>query len=276
MNRISLALSYAFRTRINDYRHILVSALDADYKVCSVEQSLIELKKNTEKLLVLRHDVDHISPGTIAMADVESGLDVTSTYYFRLNTLNHRDVDLVKNLGHEVSFHYETIADYAADNGIIEKSVMMSNCHLESCAKRLKHELDWFRTETGVNCHTVASHGTLLNRRLEIPNRMLFEMLPDLANLLRVQLEVYDPSYLGQFDRYISDTQWEINDGFRYGLHPEQAILEGIPHFILLTHPNHWGFTPRVRIRRVIKCLLFGRVIDSGVFAESNRLRNAN
>ena len=276
MNRIHLALSYAFGSRINDYRHILVSALDADYKVCSVEQSLIELKENTEKLLVLRHDVDHISPGTIAMADVESCLGVTSTYYFRLNTLNHRDVDLVKNAGHEVSFHYETIADYAADNGITEKSVMMSNYHLESCARRLKHELDWFRIEAGTDCHTVASHGASLNRRLGIPNRMLFEMLPDLANLLKVQIEAYAPSYLGQFDRYISDTQWEINDGFRYGFHPEQAIVEGIPRVILLTHPNHWSFTPRVKMRRIIKCLLLGRVIDSGVFAESDRLRNTN
>lgn len=25
---------------------------------------------------------------------------------------------------------------------------------------------------------------------------------------------------LGRCDRYISDTQWEINDGLRYGIHP--------------------------------------------------------
>ncbi len=88
-----------------------------------------------------------------------------------------------------------------------------------------------------------------------------------------IELEAYDRSYRGKFDCYISDTQWEINDGFRYGRHPLDALSEGIPHIMMLSHPNHWAFTPRPRLRRTIKCLLLGQVSDPTPFPEADRLR---
>jgi hypothetical protein len=273
MRRIRLALRYALGSRLDEYYRILKAALDANYTVCSVEQSLQELEAGTQRLFVLRHDVDQSSPGVRAMAAMEAKLGVASTYYFRLTTLDRRDANLAKSLGHEVSLHYETIADYAADHAISDRTTLLAGDHLARCGERLRHDLDRFRSEIGTPCLTIASHGALLNRQLGVANRVLIESLPELAAQLGIKLETYDRTYLGKFDCYISDTQWEINDGFRYGCHPLNALSEGIPRIMMLSHPNHWAFTARMRLRRTIKCLLLGQITDSTPFAEADRLR---
>ena len=273
MKRVHLALRYAFASRLDEYDRVLTAALDAAYTVCSVEQSLRELEAGTERLFVLRHDVDQRSPGVRAMAAMEAGLGVVSTYYFRLTTLDPSDLEAVMAQGHEVSLHYETIADYAAENSISDRATLLAGDHLARCGARLARDLDRFRSETGTSCGTIASHGSPLNQQLGVANTLLFESLPDLAAQLGIELEAYDRAYLGQFDCYISDTQWEINDGFRYGRHPLDALSERIPRIMMLSHPNHWAFTPRTRLRRTIKCLLLGQVSDPTRFAQADRLR---
>jgi hypothetical protein len=273
MRRIRLALRYALGSRLDEYRRILTAALDANYRVCSVEQSLRELEIGTERLFVLRHDVDQISPGVRAMAAMEAKLGVSSTYYFRLTTLDQRDANSAKSLGHEVSLHYETIADYAADHEISDRATLLTGDHLVRCGERLGRDIERFRAEIDTSCRTIASHGAPLNRQLGVANRVLIESLPNLAAQLGIELETYDRTYLGQFDNYISDTQLEVNDGFRYGRHPLDVLSEGIPRIMMLTHPNHWAFTPRTRLRRMIKCLLLGQISDPTPFAEADRLR---
>jgi len=272
MKRLRLACCYAVGSRLHEYHRILQAALDAGYRVCSVGQSLEALDAGVQQLFVLRHDVDQLSPGVIGMADVEAQLRVFSTYYFRLSTLARTDVVHVKGLGHEVGFHYETIADYALESGIRDRALLESAEHLQLCARRLEHDLLWFRATAGVPCRTLASHGAPLNRVLSLSNRVLFDSDAELAGRLGV-LEVYDPGYLGHFDRYISDTQWEINDGFRYGVHPLRAIAAREERIIMLTHPNHWDFTWRTRARRTAKSLLLGQRVDRSSFAEADRLR---
>jgi hypothetical protein len=207
------------------------------------------------------------------MATMEADLGVASTYYFRLTTGDPCDIKSVKAQGHEVSLHYETIADYAAEHAISDRATMLAGDHLARCGARLARDLDRFRTDTGTPCRTIASHGASLNRQLGVANTILFESFPELAENLGIELEAYDRSYLGKFDCYISDTQWEINDGFRYGRHPLDALSEGIPRIMMLSHPNHWAFTPRPRLRRTIKCLLLGQVSDPTPFPEADRLR---
>lgn len=274
MRRLRLATMYAFGSRLQEYRRILATALQCGYNVCSVEQSLQILQQEPERLFVLRHDVDQRSPGVVRLARIEAELGVSATYYFRKCTLDMEEVEEVRKFGHEVSFHYETIADYAIEHRIVERKVMASKQHMEQCADRLEKDLQWFRGAVDAPCRTLASHGAPMNRQLGLPNRLLFEWFCDLHERLEVLAETYDRSYLGRFDCYISDTQMEINDGFRYNQHPLTAIANQIPRIMMLTHPNHWAFALDTRVRRVIKCLVLGVQRDSSVFAEASRLRN--
>lgn len=276
MKRLRLAFRYARSSRIPDYSRVLKIALQAGYHICSVYDSVKALASNIEPLLVLRHDVDQPSPGVIAMAELEAEFGISSTYYFRWSTFDLKEIERVAGLGHEVSFHYETISDYALENEIFDRQVFECGDHINRCVDRLKYDVQIFRELSGAKAQTLASHGAPLNRQLGLSNRILFDLFPELRKQIGIKLETYDSWYLGELDAYISDTLWEINDGFRYGLNPEAAISRKTPRFILLTHPNHWAFDRRTRIRRIFKILLLGMGQDNCAFRYRSHLRRAS
>ena len=268
-----LALDYAFSDRVQGYKRILDEALSKGYRVCSVIQSLCELEKGCDRLLVLRHDVDAISPGAMSMAWAEKQVGVQATYYFRWATYEQMIIESLLNFGHEVSYHYETIADYSLSHNIQTQDSLKSMNYLEDCCNLLENNLRLFREKTGAPCLTLAAHGAAQNKLLGVSNAFLFEAMPALKERLRIRLETYDHVYLSQFDCYISDSQWEINNGFRYGVHPLEAIRNNIPRIMLLTHPNHWDFILKTRLRRIVKAFLKGQIEDSTPFAYAKYLR---
>ncbi len=205
------------------------------------------------------------------MLTVEHQFNVSSTYYFRWSTAQVTDLEKVCQQGHEAALHYETLATFATNHHLREAADITPDI-LEQCADLLIDEIAQFRRMSGAECKTIASHGAPRNRLLGITNDVLLSHCPELYARLDIDLEAYDPVFLSEIDCYIADTQWEINHGFRYGVHP-LAALGQYPRICLLTHPNHWGWSPQVRAKRIAKGILRGRQKDNSVFAYAERLR---
>lgn len=272
-NRASLCWAYVRNRRVAHYEYMLGEALEEGYTLCSLEKSIDLFAKGQEKIVVLRHDVDQPSPGARAIFEAEQRLGVNSTFYFRWKTVSKALMAEMKAAGNEVSLHYETVADLAAEQRWQSRGDLLDAGGMDLAGIRLLKDLQRFRSDYDVPCRTVAGHGHVLNRTCQtLNNEILWPGGLDREEA-GLQAEAYDPSYLKELDVYVSDTQLEINGGFRYGRTLHDAIAEGSSRILFLTHPNHWDFSARVRFRRVAKIILRGPATNSGRFAYEDWLR---
>ena len=84
--RLKLFVKYLQNKRIDEYDSIIRKAKNANYNIISLRDYIEEKYDKDKKLLVLRHDVDHISNGTKMMFEIEKKHGVTASYYFRNST----------------------------------------------------------------------------------------------------------------------------------------------------------------------------------------------
>lgn len=107
----------------------------------------LESPDRWDRCIVVRHDVDRRPTNALRMARLESNHDVRSTYYLREITFDPETAEELFSLGHEVGYHYETLArtsgDYAA------------------ALDRFVDQLEAFREVVPVR--TVAAHGSPLS-----------------------------------------------------------------------------------------------------------------
>jgi len=271
--------TYILNNRLEDYRNDLMRLVTDGYQLVSVNESLNVLGKKKEKIICLRHDVDHSSPATIAMAEIEYQLGVKSTYYFRHSTKERVVINKLKKMGHEISLHYETLADmYKSDN--LSKANIYDEKFKSIYVDRIKDEIYKFRMDFDVECKTIAAHGAPENRLLNTPNNYIFFNLQEdckikIYEYLGVDLEAYDHQYLGEWDAYLSDVPIEINDGWRYELTPGDIVKRKISRAIILTHPNHWKYNFVKRSKKIIKVLFINNKIKSVRFYYYSCLRKA-
>jgi len=109
---------------MKDFTHtkyiiLLNSLLDLGYNFYRVKDYF--LKKLNEPFILLRHDVDRRPYASLEMAKIEHKLGVVATYYFRVPyTYNIEVIKEIQNLGHEIGYHYESLA---VANGNFEKAI---------------------------------------------------------------------------------------------------------------------------------------------------------
>lgn len=273
VNFAILAHYYISNRRLDDYGELLRHGLNEGYKFCSVFESLDYLKIKEENLFCLRHDVDEISPGTMQLAKIEHELGIKSTFYFRIKTAGDEIIENIKSLRHEVSYHFETIAEYARDNNITSREQFNGQDYLSDCIGRLKKSLGTFRDRFNVPCRTLAAHGAPENAMLGISNAQLFKDAPELSKILDIDIECYEEKYLAEWDAYVSDCPIETNWGYRYGMNPQVYINQGVKRIMFLSHPNHWGFSLPQRLKRLVRISLHGQDFKQDEFACKSVLR---
>ena len=261
-SRLSTAIAFLRNNRLEDYQHILAAARDAGYIITSVRDAAERLRGDTPagKLLVLRHDIDHVSPATLRLAELERAISAEATYYFRWRTLDLDTVRRLHDMGHECSLHFETIADVVQQKRLRPEDVRIEGPLLQECLTRLKDEISQFEDrcrQAGIDIEirTMAAHGHAVNRTIGYPGNRLFRDAP--AGFFGEVVEAYDPALLDRFDIYISDSNLRLCNGFRYGVHPLKAIAEE-RSIIFLSHPNHWWYSPMGRLRQAASALILG------------------
>lgn len=256
--RLNLAASALCGTRLGSFRGILERLLHAGYRFLTHRDAAPLLRAGAlpHRIALLRADVDAATPATAAVHDAARALGIGGSFYFRRSTL---DLPLMRRIeadGGEASFHYETVAGYAADHRIADGTELRRRDFAPACRARLARDLAALRA-AGLPCRTVASHGHAVNRALGIPNNILFEERAALAPL-GLSLEAYDRDLIGALDAIACDAPADLNGGWLYGESPDQAAGRGASRILLQVHPHHWAAAPAARPRRALAALLRG------------------
>jgi hypothetical protein len=98
------------RSRWREYRRLLTLALQHGYAVVSLEAWLEDSGAYAGRdVMVLRHDVDQCPASALRMAAIEAELGLHSTWYFRWRTAQPAVVAAVREGGHAVGLHFETL-----------------------------------------------------------------------------------------------------------------------------------------------------------------------
>lgn len=246
---------YLRNNRLDKYRTLLISYLEAEYRIMSLRDYIRLTPENQERnpTLILRHDIDQVSTGTMRMHAIEKELGVTASFYFRWSTADSQIINAITQHGSEASLHYETIATKIKQINLQDRLEITPE-FLDECRRQLKLEVDRFRRIYGVEVVTICSHGGSENVAFTITNNMLVHT-PELDYpYLAIKMEAYDPELLSKFV-YVSDAEPARGGGYRYGIHPMRLISQS-RNVYLLTHPHNWHFSMLrrlVRIERVVR-----------------------
>ena len=105
---------------------------------------------NQSNYIILRHDVDRAPENALKIAIIEYDFKIRSTYFFRKkrHTFNPAIIQEISGLGHEIGYHYETLA-YMKGN-------------YEEAIEKFKTELESFREISEIK--TICMHGSSLSK----------------------------------------------------------------------------------------------------------------
>ena len=206
---------------------------------------------------IVRHDVDRSVKNALSMARIEAQNEIKTTYYFRVpKTFKPKEIDRIKELGHEIGYHYEVL-DKAKGNK--KKAIQI-----------FRKEWELFKRWES---HTICMHGNPLTK---YDNRDLwgkFQMHKE-----KVMAEAYLSINFNKI-KYFTDTGRSWNNK-KYTLKditglPFQKIkdtnhlirtLKNNGPFYILAHPCRWndnlyawtkeliGQSMKNIIKRIIKC----------------------
>ena len=135
---------------LDAYGHILHQARRSGYSILSFDEWFAGGGEDTERLLLLRHDVDRRPQRALKMAQMEADMGVRASYYFRIvrGAFRPEIIRAIADMGHEIGYHYEDwfLARYDKD-----KAISLYRRHMAQ-----------FREITPVT--TIAMHGSPLAR----------------------------------------------------------------------------------------------------------------
>lgn len=104
------------------YKKLLISLKSYKFQFITVEEYFNSKYDSTKPFIMIRHDVDRRPNSSLEMAKIEKSLEVKATYYFRTipQTLKPNIIKEIADLGHEIGYHYESLAE---TNGDYEKAI---------------------------------------------------------------------------------------------------------------------------------------------------------
>lgn len=223
------------------YRELLEQLIFNGYSVIPFKNFFYTKSK---KIVILRHDVDKKPQNSLEFALIESSLNFSSTYYFRV-TKTVYPISIIKkiaSMGHEIGYHYE---DLVSSNGDLDKAIISFENHLKLLRK----------------CYpvvTICMHGNPLSKW---DNRDLWKIY-NYKNFGIIGEPYFDIDFNEVF--YLTDTgrRWDgvdlsvrdkvFNDkvmsNFRYlRYHNTKDIIEAAEEgklpdkMMLTTHPQRWN-----------------------------------
>lgn len=131
------------------YRALLETLQAKGYRLISYAEYLrntgLSGYRDTNKFVILRHDVDAKPQNSLRTAQIEHSLGAKATYYFRVGKESNEPqvIKAIAQLGHEIGYHYE---DMSLCNGDVDKAWS----HFQTW-------LDYFRQYYAVE--TICMHG---------------------------------------------------------------------------------------------------------------------
>lgn len=246
---------YVMPSQLAAHENFIGAAREAGYAQMSVRQFLDAQSSGRQRdalAVVHRHDIDTDVRTARKLFEMERRQKITSSFYFRLSTLDLVLMKEIEDYGSEASYHYEELATFAKKHKIkdaaeIRRRLPEIRAHFEANFRHIEQRL-------GRKMTTVASHGDFANRQLKVNNT---EILADAAlrRACGIECETYDDALLGNIDMYISDRP---HPTYYHPLPPANALGRH-RRICLLTHPRqcetNWGANTRDNLMRVYEGL---------------------
>ncbi len=225
------------------YKNLLNAFKKAGYTFLTLENFVQDIHNNLkpgQRILVLRHDVDRKPENSLETARIESSLNISASYYFRIVKESfHQDIiKSILNLNHEIGYHYEDLA--------------MSNGNYKEAYQKFEINLNRFRELYPIK--TMCMHGNPLSKW---DNRLIWEKY-GYKNHGIICEPYFDIDYNKVF--YITDTgrRWNaisINvrdkvkngDQFSFCYKSTSNIIDALkrtdfPKIVIInSHPERWS-----------------------------------
>ncbi len=95
------------------YKKFLTSLVENSYSTLRVEDYFLNDFDVKKPFIIIRHDVDRNPLRSLSMARLEAQMGIKATYYFRTipSTLKPDIIQEIASLGHEIGYHYESLAE---------------------------------------------------------------------------------------------------------------------------------------------------------------------
>lgn len=221
---------------LKNYYNLLMQLKNSDWKISGIA---CFLREATSRTILLRHDVDRRIHKAIQMALLENKLGIKSTYYFRTNSKGQFPEEAIKNissLGHEVGYHYETLAE--------------SNGNFDIAIKKFESNLKNFRLIAP--CETISMHGSPLSKynNQELVNKLnlsRYGLLGDAVSNISQYAPMYFTDVGGRWNHNSANLK-DIIPGSRIPLYTDLNIVNvdgllknDLGPIYISTHPERWS-----------------------------------
>ncbi len=220
------------------YKEFLETLKVKEFQFLTIDEFYNSKYNKSKPFILIRHDVDRRPNSSLKMAKIENSMGVKATYYFRTipKTLKPKIIKEIVNLGHEIGYHYESLAE---TNGDYKKAIQDFEKNLEKLREIYPIK-------------TIAMHGRPTSKW---DSRMLW----DRYNYKKYNI-VIEPYFDIDFKEilYITDAsrQWDnentnlrdkVDSGFDFKFTNTVDIINLIqdidaPKRIMINiHPEHWA-----------------------------------
>lgn len=195
------------------------------------------VQKPEKKVVVLRHDVDKLPQNAVDLAGIENNLGIKASYYYRIVKQSNVPalIEKVRNMGHEIGYHYEDLTLAKGDK--------------EHAIKMFEKNLTYFRKFYPVV--TACMHGSPLSKW---DNRDLWKKYnyKDYGIIAEPYFDInYDKVfYLTDTGRHWNNSGVSVRDkvksGFEIDVKSTEHLIKllktaELPQKIIInTHPQRW------------------------------------
>jgi len=254
---------FIMRSRLEEYRELLTFAMRCGYEVCSIPAFwyLTDRGKcsSSKKILILRHDIDTDLHTAHSMWQIERSLNIRSSYFFRLSTVDVALMQEIEAFGGSAGYHYEELATVAKREGLTTRQKVVEK--LPEIRELFESNLTHLRERSQLPLRFVAAHGDFVNRRLGIPNWVMLQD-PELRSRLNIELEAYDSALMKYIHSRHTDREYPSTWVPESPLKAIEARIESIH---VLVHPRQWRVNWRENIIDDIQRMYQGFVYSGGI-----------
>lgn len=162
------------KPRIAEYENFLQRIVGAGYTLSPLQEWPGE-----DYHYFLRHDVDKDPEAALILGGIAAKYGQAS-FYFRWETMVPDVMRCLYQMGHEVSLHYETLANVFRENGVKRVKDITLKMVKEAEAK-LADEIALFEILFWP-VETIIAHGQIRNRKVGIPNSVLNAGIADYSH----------------------------------------------------------------------------------------------
>lgn len=236
----------------SSYKRLLTSLQRAGYDFLTFEDYCQRYAKGKNdhakgKIVVLRHDVDKKPQHSLRLAQIEAGLGIKATYYFRIvpESNQPRIMMPIAALEHEIAYHYEDLS--------------LSNGNVELAYLDYQKNLDYFRQFYPVK--TISMHGSPVSkidnrdiwkhynyRDLDIIGEPYFDFIHENINQINGS-EFYftDTGGMWDGDKFnVRDKAISTNNIKKVSVHTTSELINYLTQreddtiVMINTHPQRW------------------------------------